>query len=181
MMKSMCIPSEFWGEAVTTAVYILNRAATKSLIGMTPYEAWHKRKPKVDHFRTFGCLVHVKIISPHLSKLDDRSALMVFIGYKKGSKAYKTYNPVTKKVYVTRDAIFEENKVWDWNAETGVASAQRTAAVGIVEETDGFRVEYEHNEVGDEYQSDSEDVRQQIPNSPSLAQDSVEDTDHENQ
>jgi transposase InsO family protein len=113
MMKSMRIPAEFWGEAVTTAVYILNRATTKSLTGMTPYEAWYKRKPKVNHFRVFGCLVHVKSTSPHLSKLDDRSSLMVFLGYEKGSKAYKVYNPVTRKVHVTQDVVFEEDKVWD--------------------------------------------------------------------
>jgi hypothetical protein len=35
---------------------------------------------------------------------------MVFIGYEKGSKSYRVYNPVTKRVHVTRDAIFEEIK-----------------------------------------------------------------------
>jgi hypothetical protein len=30
---------------VVTAVYILNRSPTKALNGMTPYEAWHGRKP----------------------------------------------------------------------------------------------------------------------------------------
>jgi hypothetical protein len=50
----------FWGEAVVTAVYILNRSPTKTLNGMTPYEAWHGRKPTVSHLRVFGCLAFTK-------------------------------------------------------------------------------------------------------------------------
>ncbi|WVZ84590.1 hypothetical protein U9M48_031613 [Paspalum notatum var. saurae] len=37
----------FWGEAVVTAMHLLNRTPTKSLDGVTPYEAWHERKPTV--------------------------------------------------------------------------------------------------------------------------------------
>ncbi|KAL6315604.1 hypothetical protein AAG906_002776 [Vitis piasezkii] len=55
-------------------------APTKSIIGKTPYEAYYNRKPTVDHFRIFGCVGHVKDVTPHLSKLADRSKPMVFIG-----------------------------------------------------------------------------------------------------
>jgi hypothetical protein len=56
LLKSKNLPGEFWGEAVTTAVYLLNRAPIKSLQGRTPYEAWYNRKPSVHHLRTFGCV-----------------------------------------------------------------------------------------------------------------------------
>ena len=69
LLKSMGMPAMFWGEAVCTAVYILNRAPTKSVHGKTPYEAWHDKKPHVQHFRTFGCTAHVKNIGPGLNKL----------------------------------------------------------------------------------------------------------------
>jgi hypothetical protein len=39
LLKSKNMPREFWGEAISTAVYILDRAPTKSLQGKTPYEA----------------------------------------------------------------------------------------------------------------------------------------------
>jgi transposase InsO family protein len=55
LLKGRSVPAEFWGEAVVTAVYLLNRAPTKSLAGRTPYEAWHGKKPTVEHLRTFGC------------------------------------------------------------------------------------------------------------------------------
>lgn len=38
-LKTMSLPSQFWGEAVCTAIYVLNRCPTKSLNSKTPYEA----------------------------------------------------------------------------------------------------------------------------------------------
>jgi hypothetical protein len=70
-----------------TAVYVLNRCPTQSVEGRTPYEVWHEVKPAVHHLRTFGCVAHVKQGSKRLSKLEDRSTPMVFIGYEQGSKA----------------------------------------------------------------------------------------------
>ena len=46
MLKSQNMPAMFWGEAVTTAVYLLNRAPTKAVDGMrmstscTHWGAW---------------------------------------------------------------------------------------------------------------------------------------------
>jgi len=114
LLKSKGVPGEFWGEAVTTAVYLLNRAQTKSLQGRTPYEAWYNKKPRVHHLRTFGCVVHVKQAGPGISKLSDRSTPMVFIGYEKGTKGYRVYDPLAKKLHISRDVIFEEARAWDW-------------------------------------------------------------------
>ena len=114
LLKSKGVPGEFWGEAVTTAVYLLNRAPTKSLQGRTPYEAWYNKKPRVHHLRTFGCVVHVKQAGPGISKLSDRSTPMVFIGYEKGTKGYQVYDPLAKKLHISRDVIFEEARAWDW-------------------------------------------------------------------
>ena len=87
-MKAMGVPCAFWGEAVRTAVHILNRSPTRSLQGITPYEAWRKKKPAVDYFRTFGCVAHVKLVGPGVTKLADRSRPGIFLGYKPGTKGY---------------------------------------------------------------------------------------------
>jgi transposase InsO family protein len=116
MMKSKGMPGRFWGDAVSTAIYLLNRAPTKSVVGMMPYEAWYGRKPSVDHLRTFGCMAHVKTVTVHTSKLADRSTPMVMIGYEAGTKAYRAYNPVNKKLVVIRDGIFDEKKSWNWSS-----------------------------------------------------------------
>jgi hypothetical protein len=104
----------FWGEAVVTAVYILNRSPTKALNGMTPYEAWHGRKPVVSHLRVFGCLALTKELG-HIGKLDDRSTPGVFIGYAEGSKAYRILDPGTQRVRTARDVVFDEGRGWAWD------------------------------------------------------------------
>ena len=45
---------------MSTAVYLLNRASTQSLRGLTPYKAWIGRKPSIEDLRIFGLVVHVK-------------------------------------------------------------------------------------------------------------------------
>jgi hypothetical protein len=59
MLKAKCLPGWFWGEIVTTIVYGLNRCLMKSVDDMTPFEACHRKKSAVHHFRTFGCIVYV--------------------------------------------------------------------------------------------------------------------------
>ena len=81
----------------------------------TPYEAWSGKKPHLGHLKVFGCLAHVKNTTPHPKKLDDRSQKMVYLGVEEGSKAHRLYDPVKKKVAVSRDVIFEESVKCEWS------------------------------------------------------------------
>jgi hypothetical protein len=99
MMKSMGVPATFWGEAVKTAVRIINRSPTRSLKGVTPYEAWRRKKPKVDYFRTFGCVAYYKVVGPGLTKLSDRAHVGVFVGYEDGAKAYRVFDPIGNRLH----------------------------------------------------------------------------------
>ena len=93
-IKAKSLPGIFWGEVATTAVFILNQSPTCSVKGMTSCEAWHGAQPPVHFLCTFSYVAHVKVMKPHLKKLDDRSTPMVFIGYEPGAKAYRVYDPV---------------------------------------------------------------------------------------
>jgi hypothetical protein len=136
LLKQRGMPAVFWGEAVVTAVYILNRSPTKALDGMTPYEAWHGRKPAVSHLRVFGCLAFAKELGP-IGKLDDRSTPGVFIGYAEGSKAYRILDPETQRVRTARDVVFDEGRGWAWDKAVDDGSAPTY---------DDFTVEYVHFE-----------------------------------
>lgn len=133
MMKAKKMPGWLWGEAVLTAVFILNRSPTRSVEGKTPFEAWYGLKPPVHFLRTFGCVAHVKVPGGRQPKLDDRSVPTVFIGYEPGSKAYRFYNPDTGRVIISRDAVFDEGRAWDWSS-VGEPSGQA--------DTEPFHVEY---------------------------------------
>lgn len=71
LLKSKNMSGSFWGEAVMTVVYLLNRIPMKVVIVKTLYEEIYGRKPKVSHLWTFGCVTHVKTEELHLSKLAD--------------------------------------------------------------------------------------------------------------
>jgi hypothetical protein len=60
----------------------------------------------------------MKITTPHLKKLDDRSQKIVCSGVAEGSVAHRLYDPLQKKIVVSRDVIFEGVK-WSWG-ERGV-------------------------------------------------------------
>jgi hypothetical protein len=136
LLKQRGMSALFWGEAVVTAVYILNRSSTKALNGMIPYEAWHGRKPAVSHLRVFSCLAFTKELG-HIGKLDDRSTLGVFIGYAKGSKAYRILDPGTLCVRTARDVVFDEGRGW---------ALDKAVDDGTTLTYDDFTIEYVHFE-----------------------------------
>lgn len=113
-LKSMRVPSKFWGEAVKAAVYLLNQSPTKSLNGKTLFEAWFGEKPGVRHLHTFGYVAYAKRVGPRVTKLVDRSTPGVFPGYEPGTKGYRVCDPVNDKLMVTRDVILDEKKAWNW-------------------------------------------------------------------
>ncbi|GJU30961.1 zinc finger, CCHC-type containing protein [Tanacetum coccineum] len=114
MMKATNMPQNFWAEAVRHAIYILNSVPTKALEDITPYEAIKRRKPNLENLRVFGCIAYAKVPSQHLTKLDDRSTRMVYLGNEQGSKAYRLFDPTKQKICVSRDMKFKENEKWDW-------------------------------------------------------------------
>jgi hypothetical protein len=134
LLKQRGMPGVFWGEAVVTTVYILNRSPTKALNSRTPYEAWHGRKVAVSHLRVFGCLIFVKELG-HIGMLDDRSTPGVFIGYAEDSNAYRILDPGTQRVRMTRDVVFDEVRGWAWD---------KAVDDGSTLTYDNFTVEYIH-------------------------------------
>ena len=56
----------------------------------------------------------MKVVTPNLKKLDNRSRMLVHLGTEPGSKAYRLYDPTNRKIVVSRDVIFDENKMWNW-------------------------------------------------------------------
>ena len=111
MLFQSSLPSTFWAEAVSTAVYLKNRSPSSYIKDSTPYERWHEKKPDVGNLRVFGCnaFVHIPKEKRH-GKLDPRSNCCVFVGYPNESKGYKLYNLETKQMLRSRDVIFMEDK-----------------------------------------------------------------------
>ncbi len=81
MMHFASLPLSLWAEACNTAVYLLNRAATKSVDGKTPFEIWKGMKPNLSHIRVFGSTLYVHIPKEKRGKLDLKSIKCCHVGY----------------------------------------------------------------------------------------------------
>jgi len=62
-------------------------------------------------------------------KLDDRSQKCIFVGYSEESKAYRLYNPITKKYVISRDVVFKEEEAWDGSIDKLVGEEDVTPHV----------------------------------------------------
>ena len=113
MLSEKQVPKNFWPEVVNWTAHVLNRSPTLAIKDMTPEEAWSGVKPNVDYFRVFGCIGHVHVPDNKRKKLDDKSFQCVLLGVSEESKAYRLYDPVSKKIVVSRDVVFEEDKCWN--------------------------------------------------------------------
>nr|GEV59232.1 retrovirus-related Pol polyprotein from transposon TNT 1-94 [Tanacetum cinerariifolium] len=59
MLADSLLPITFWGEAVNTACYVLNRVLVTKSHNKTPYELLNGRTPRLDFMRHFGCPVTI--------------------------------------------------------------------------------------------------------------------------
>lgn len=83
------LPKAFWGEAVATVAYVINRSPSAAIDFKTSYEMWTGHKQSLDHLRVFECLAYAHIKQ---GKLEPRAKRCLFIGYPTGVKGYKLWN-----------------------------------------------------------------------------------------
>ncbi|WP_248788856.1 DDE-type integrase/transposase/recombinase [Escherichia coli] len=103
LMSQADLPNSFWGHALETAAFTLNRVPSKS-VQKTPYEIWSGRHPNLSFMKIWGCDTYVKRQSS--DKLGPKSQKCLFVGYPKETKGYYFYNPSEQKVFVARTGVF---------------------------------------------------------------------------
>src|ERR1700722_19052949 len=86
------VPPNRWDEFIITANYLCMLVPTKSLKDITPFEAYHLRKPDISHLREIGCKAFILILNKHNPKVFQRSEECVLIGYRTNSKTYCCYH-----------------------------------------------------------------------------------------
>jgi len=80
ILTSANLPIRLWGEAIMTVTYLKNRSPTTALDNITPYEAWHGKKPDLSYLHTFGCIAYHHVEKAR-RKLDDKSLKCQFLSY----------------------------------------------------------------------------------------------------
>ena len=112
MLSNKKLWDEYWVEAVGCLVYLLNRSPTVTIQDNIREELWSGTKTSVAHLRIFGSVSFAHMLDELRRKLDKKSKRCIFTSYSEQHKAYKLYNLVTKKVVVSRDVKFIEDKCW---------------------------------------------------------------------
>ena len=103
MMSLTDLPLSFWGYALETAAFTLNRVPSKS-VETTSYELWFGKKPKLSFLKVWGCDAYAKKFHP--DKLKPKSEKCVFIGYPKETVGYTFYHRSEGKIFLAKNGSF---------------------------------------------------------------------------
>ena len=98
LLQPSRLPKEFWSDAISTAVHLINRTPSSPVGSKIPEELWTGKVVDVSYLRTFGSLVYTR---------KDRNARQgdqnyVLVGYAGGTKSYRLWCPRTQKILIRR-------------------------------------------------------------------------------
>ncbi|PNX70930.1 retrovirus-related Pol polyprotein from transposon TNT 1-94, partial [Trifolium pratense] len=144
----------FWPEAVNWTVHILNRCPTLAVKDATPEEAWSGIKPSISHFKVFGSIAYVHVPDNLRKKLDDKSIVCIYLGISDESKAYKLYDPMKRKIVVSKDVKFDETKQWNWESN----EIETVKGREVIPDTDACSTSKHSEEANEGYDDHSESM-----------------------
>ena len=107
------VPPSLWTDAITCAVYLINRLPVPSRKGSIPYCLWNNVSPTeitLEHLRIFGCAAYTTIPMPlRDGKFAPTAIAGVMVGYDSEHKGYRIYHPPSRKVFVSTQVKFDES------------------------------------------------------------------------
>ncbi|WVZ66361.1 hypothetical protein U9M48_015595 [Paspalum notatum var. saurae] len=104
LMLASSVPPHFWAEAVSTATYLINIQPSSALRGGIPLERLCGTAPDYSDLRLFGCVCYV-LLAPR-----ERTKLTRTIRYSAEHKGYRCWDPVGRRMRISRDVVFDESR-----------------------------------------------------------------------
>lgn len=114
-------------DTVSMANLIQNRTITKRADEIS-HSLWNNTKPNVVNWQIFGTKCYVHVPSEKRRKLDNTATQMVFIGYDGESKAYRCFDPMNRKLVISRDVRFVRNKTHEESVLVDMSSNEQEEA-----------------------------------------------------
>lgn len=118
MLTETGLGAEFWAEAASTAVYIINRSPNSSIKFEVPEVRWTSGTIDYSHLRSFGCVAYVHTIS---DKISPRASKGIFLGYGQETKGFRIWLLEDQRVVISKDVVFHEDCLYK-DVEPAVAS-----------------------------------------------------------
>jgi len=106
ILSHASVPFHYWDDAFSC--YLINPMPTPLLKNHPPFEILSKCKLDFKFLRTFGCACWPNLRPYNSNKLQPRSLQCIFLGYNPNHKGYKCLNLSTKRLYISRDVVFDE-------------------------------------------------------------------------
>lgn len=159
MLNCTDLGKEFWGHAVLTAAYLLNRSPSRAINFKVPAEIWYG-KWDLKKIRVFGCKCFYKRLNmPKGSKVEDRSKEARFIGYV--DNGWRLWDMEERKEVVARNIVFIEKPIINnLNVVSTVGNRDNMEDKIIREEENNEteRIESKDESVSGDNESDVEEV-----------------------
>ena len=128
MLSQAGLPRTFWTEAAVHAADIRNHLFCPRRGTVTSFELLVGRKPRVDHFRIFGCLAWVCVPKEKRQKVDMKTRDGVVIRYQENSQ-YKVWIKDSESAFYPRDVMIDERSFLGrrWFADDTTLTANNSA------------------------------------------------------
>jgi hypothetical protein len=108
LLAHASMPLKYWDEVFLAATYLINHLPTKVLEFSSLLERLFSKKLNYSGLRTFGCASWPNLRPFNTHKLQFCSKQCVFLGYNTMHKGFKCLNVADGRVYISRDAVFDE-------------------------------------------------------------------------
>ena len=101
------VPQRFWGDAILTACYLINRMPSSILGDQVPHSLLFPNQPLFClPPRVFECTFLVHILTPSQDKLYAKATKCIFLGYSRLQRGYYFYSPDTHRYFVSANVTF---------------------------------------------------------------------------
>ena len=115
------LPLSYWGEALSSAAYLVNRVPSSTLNFKIPFQTLIEAviAPLIPNLppHVFDCVVFVHLHKYQWTKLTPQALQCVFVGYATHQKGYECYHPPTHQFFVKMDVVFHEDTMYFFEPE----------------------------------------------------------------
>jgi len=108
----------FWAEAVNHASYLVNMSPSTVIDLQISEEIWRGESVDYSTLQIFCCPAYSLVDCQKKNKLESKSKKCIFIGFTKGVKSFRLWDPQKKSAFTNRDVIFAEESMLQEKSET---------------------------------------------------------------